>query len=92
MKNALLSLLKLLASVLDARFGAVFEGARQFVGAIDIPNVDPRWADVLALVNALAEDVRLANDADEDVVLAIRRVAEVRFTRGLRDLGLLNLV
>lgn len=95
MKTFLISLLKTVAATVANLGGGSFTQLFQFVitqlEALDIKDVnDPRWSSVAPLVTDLLRDVELATAADPDLAEALRRAAEVRFTRTLRDLGLLQ--
>lgn len=95
MKTFLINLLKTVQATVANLGGGSFTQLFQFaitqLESLDIKDAnDPRWSTTAPLVLDLIRDVELATSADPDLAEALRRAAEVRFTRTLRDLGLLQ--
>jgi hypothetical protein len=90
-RDALALALRIVAGLVPERWQAVVMIVSNAIAAADWGDEDIRWGELARLVTELLRDIEAARGLEGvDLTLAARAAAEVRYTRALREQGLLE--
>jgi hypothetical protein len=90
-KDVLESVLRILGGLLPREWSGLVSTVAGLLAKADWGESDSRWGPLSAVVADLIRDIEQARALEGiDLSLAARAAAEVRYTRALRDLGLLE--
>ena len=92
-KDALETMLRIVSGLVPDQWRAVTLLVASVVASTEWDDSDVRWAEIARVVNELLREIEAAGAlAGKDLILAARAAAEVRYTRQLREIGLLEAV
>ncbi len=93
LKDVLVAALEVIVGVIPERWQQIVSVVTTMIDRADWGATDSRWADVAKIVAELLTDLKQAGaTSGTDLALAARRVAEVKYTKQLAALGLLEVV
>ena len=90
-RDALILALEMLDGVVGPKWGALLTTVRFALGRASWDDGDDRWQELVKVVTDFLRELRDARAIDGvDLGQAARAAAELRYTRKLRDLGLIG--
>ena len=92
-KDALETTLRIVSGLVPDQWRAVVLVVASVLANVEWDDSDARWAEIARVVNDLLREIEAAGAlTGKDLILGARAAAEVRYTRQLRELGLLETV
>jgi len=89
-RDLVTTILRMLSGIVPPNWRSVVDIVAHAAASIEWGDDDNRWRELAQVVTSLLNDIESANGLENvDLTRAARAAAEVRYTRALRDAGLL---